>query len=121
VPAELVAAIGRGTELMDDLSAWSGITSSAALAVALAYLGIACLTEPALSRPIGWVAFVTAALEVVIIVVGQIGGLDAVENVLGLLTGVMLAPLIAIGLGIRLSRVLAAAASQDQPPMPTAA
>ena len=80
-------AIGRGTEMMDDLSAWCGIASNAALAVGLAYLGVACLTEPALSRPIGWVALATAALEVAIIAAGQITGLDTVENVLGLVTG----------------------------------
>lgn len=108
VPAALMAAIGRGTELMDDLSAWCGIASNAALAVGLAYLGFACLTEPALSRPIGWAALLTAALEVVNIVVGQIGGLDTVENALGLVTGVVLAPIIAIGLGLRLSSVLTA-------------
>ena len=106
VPPGLMAAIGRGTEMMDDLSAWSGIASNAALAIGLTYLGVACMTEPALSRPIGWVALATAALEVVIIVVGQIGGLDTVENVLSLLTGALFAPIIAIGLGLRLSRFL---------------
>ena len=54
-PSGLMAAIGRGTEMIDDLSAWSGIASNAALAIGLGYLGIACMTEPALSRPIGWV------------------------------------------------------------------
>ena len=106
VPPALMAAVGRGTEMIDDLSAWSGIASNAALAIGLAYLGVACLTEPALSRRIGWVALATAALEVVIIAVGQIGGLDAVENLLSLITGVLFAPIIAIGLGLRLSRFL---------------
>jgi hypothetical protein len=105
-PPALMAAIGRGTELMDDLSAWSGIASNAALAIGLAYLGVACFTEPALSRPIGWVALATAALEVVIIAMGQIGGLDSVENLLSLITGVLFAPIIAIGLALRLSRFL---------------
>ena len=111
VPPALMAAIGRGTELMDDLSAWCGIASNAALTVGLVYLGVACLTEPALSRPIGWAALVTAALEVVTIVAGQIGGLDTVENVVGLVTGVVLAPVIAIGLGLRLSSVLSGRAA----------
>jgi hypothetical protein len=106
VPPGLMAAIGRGTEMMDDLSAWSGIASNAALAIGLTYLGVACLTEPALSRPIGWVALATAAMEVVIIAVGQIGGLDSVGNVLALITGALFAPIIAIGLGWRLSRFL---------------
>ena len=111
VPAPLMAAIGRGTEMMDDLSAWCGIASNAALAVGLVYLGVACLTEPALWRPIGWVALAAAALEVAIVVVGQVGGLEPVQNALGLITGVVLAPAIAIGLGLRLSRVLSASAS----------
>lgn len=106
VPPGLMAAIGRGTELMDDLSAWSGIASNAALAIGLAYLGVACLTEPALSRPIGRLALATAALEVVITAAGQIGGLDSVENVLSLITGALFAPLILIGLGLRLSKFL---------------
>ena len=106
VPPALMASIGRGTEMMDDLSAWSGIASNAALAIGLGYLGVACITEPALSRPIGWVALATAALEVVIIAVGQIGGLDAVENRLSLITGVLFAPIIAVGLGLRLSTFL---------------
>ena len=117
VPAALMASIGRGTELMDDLSAWSGIASNAALAVGLVYLGYACLTERALSRPIGWTALATAALEGIIIVAGQIGGLDTVENVLGLATGVVLAPLIAIGLGWRLSSVLSRTAIDQQLPL----
>ena len=121
VPAALMAAIGRGTELIDDLSAWCGIASNAALAQGLAYLGVACLTEPALSRRIGWVALATAALEVAIIVAGQIGGLDAVENAFGLVTGVVLAPIIAIGLGRRVSSVLSGTASADRPPVATRA
>jgi hypothetical protein len=112
VPPALMAAVGRGTEMMEDLSAWCGIASNAALAIGLAYLGVACLTEPALSRPIGWVALTTAALEVVIIAVGQIGGLDAVENLLSLTTGAVFAPVIAIALGRRLSVSLT-----ERPPM----
>lgn len=120
VPPALMAAVGRGTELMDDLSAWCGIASSAALAVGLAYLGFASLTEPALSRPIGWAVLLTAALEVATIVVGQIGGLDTIENALGLVTGVVLAPVIPIGLGMHLSRLLSGRASAERPPMATA-
>jgi hypothetical protein len=112
MPPALMAAVGRGTEMMDDLSAWSGIASNAALAIGLAYLGAASLTEPALSRRIGWVALATAALEVVIIAVGQIGGVDAVENLLSLITGAVFAPIIAIGLGRRLSTFLT-----ERPPM----
>lgn len=121
VPAALMASIGRGTELMDDLSAWCGIASNGALAVGLAYLGYACLTEPALSRRIGWAALATAALEAVTIAVGQIGGLDTIENSLGLVTGVVLAPIIAIGLGLRISSVLSGAGSVDRPPIATPA
>ena len=51
----------------------------------------------------------------------MIGGLDTVENVLGLVTGVELAPAIAIGLGFRLSSVLAAAASAEHSPIGTPA
>ena len=106
VPPPLMAAIGRGTEMIGDLSSWCAIASNATLAVGLVYLGVACLTEPALSRPIAWVALATAVLEVAVIVVGQIGGLAVVANSLMLVVGVVLAPLIAIGLGLRLSTVL---------------
>lgn len=115
VPPELMAAIGRGTEMMDDLSAWCGIASNATLAVGLGYIGFACLSEPALSRRIGWVALATAVLEVAIILAGQIGGLDDIEHVLGLVTGVVFAPVIAIGLGLRLSSVLARVPPLEQP------
>jgi len=106
VPPGLMAPIGRGTEMMQDLSAWSGIASNAALFVGLAYVGFACLTEAALSRPIGWVALATAGLQLAIIVLSQISGLDAVQNVLSLITGALLAPIILIGLGLRLSTFL---------------
>ena len=113
VPPALMASIGRGTELMDDLSAWCGIASNAALAVGLVYLGVACLTERVLSRTIGWAALLTAALEVVSIVAGQLDGLDTLENALGLVTGVVLAPIIAIGLGLRMSSVLSGARARS--------
>jgi hypothetical protein len=121
VPPGLMASIGRGAEMMDDLSAWCGIASNAALAVGLAYLGVACLRERALSRPIGWVALATAALEVAIIAVGQIGGLDVVENVLSLITGVVFAPIIAIGLGLRLSTFLSGRRAVERAATPSPA
>src|SRR5436190_3411933 len=89
LPPSLMAAVGRGTEMMADLSAWSGIASSAALAIGLAYLAVACFTEPALSRPIGWVALAAAALEIVMVAAGEIGGLERVQNVLSLITGLL--------------------------------
>jgi hypothetical protein len=57
----------------------------------------------------------------VIIVARQIGGLDVIENALGLITGAVLAPIIAIGLGLRLSSVLSGAAALDRPPIATPA
>jgi hypothetical protein len=107
-PSTVMVSIGRGTEMMDDLSAWCGIASNAALAIGLTYLGVASLSEPALSRTIGWVALATAPLEVTIIAVGQVGGVDVIENVLSLVTGIVFAPVLAIGLGLRLSTSLSA-------------
>jgi hypothetical protein len=121
LPPALMASIGRGTEMMDDLSAWCGIASNAALAVGLAYLGVACLREAALSRPIGWVVLATAVLEVVTIAAAQVGGLDTVEHVLGLVTGVVFAPVIAVGLGLRLSAVLSGTLAPEPRSSPTPA
>jgi hypothetical protein len=106
VPPGLMGPIGRGTEMMQDLSAWSGIASNAALLVGLTYLGFACLSEAALSRRIGWVALATAGLQLLIIVVSQISALDTVQNLLSLITGALLAPILLIGLGLRMSRYL---------------
>jgi hypothetical protein len=102
----LMASIGRGTEMMADLSAWCGIASDTTLALGLTYLGVACLTEPALSRAIGWVALTTAALETVVVAARAIGGFDVVDKTASLVTGVVFAPAIAIGLGLRISTVL---------------
>ena len=100
----------------------SGIASNAALAIGLAYLGVACGgREPSLSRPIGWVALATTGIEVVVILVGQIGGLDTVENVLSLITGALLRTDHRDRVGLRLSRFLLGPASVEQTPIDTPA
>jgi hypothetical protein len=106
VPAEIMVAIGRGTELMDDLSAWLGTASNAAFAIGLYYLGRACLTESALPRRLAPVALVGAALEaaLVLLVFAGLPGVDLVQTLLQIATGVVIAPTIAIWLGLHLGR-----------------
>jgi len=110
VPPEIMAAIGRTSDFMDDLSAWSGTASNAAFAVALFYLGRACLTEPALPRRMAPLAFIGAALEaiLVVLVVVAVPTVELLRNLVGIATGVFVAPAIALWLGIHLGRVLSA-------------
>jgi|GEM_PF-3708941 hypothetical protein len=115
VPPEIMVAVGRGTELMDDLSSWCGTASAAAFAIGLYYLGKACLAEPALPRRLAPVAFVGAALEAVLVllVVLDLNGLDLVQTLLLIATGVVIAPVIAIWLGVHLGRVLEAGSKHE--------
>ena len=104
IPAEIMVAVGRGTQFFDRLSSWCGTAANAALVIALFYLGWAFRSEAALPRRLGLVAWAGAALCAASIVVGQIPDTEAIWNVLGLVTGVVVAPTLAIGLGLHLAR-----------------
>jgi hypothetical protein len=100
-------AVGRGTQLLDTLSAKAGMAEQASLAVGLAYLGLACRREPALPRslaPIAWLGSVLLTLLVIIPWLPFDTG--HTWDILGLAVGVIIAPVLVIGLGLHLSREL---------------
>jgi hypothetical protein len=111
---EIMIAVGRSTEMISDLSFWYGAAANVALAIGLGYLAAACFTEPALPRRIGWVALVTALVQLMIVGAALTDGMEHVHSVLSLVTGVVLAPMILIGLGLRLAGDIASAGSAQK-------
>lgn len=109
VPAALMVAIGRDSQALDELSRWFGLGAYAVLALGLVYLGVTCRSTPSLPRWIGPVAFVGAVLLVGLVIAAEIPGADTAYNVLGLAIGVVIAPVIAIGLGAGVRRAIAPA------------
>jgi len=111
VPATIMVAVGRQLDLMSELSRWSGIASYAALATALYYLARACRSSAVLPGWLGVVAYVGAAILVAMIVVSQVDGTDALNNLLSLAIGMVVAPLVTIGLGVYIARAASVASA----------
>ncbi len=104
VPPAIMVAVGRDVDLMDGLSRWAGLASYAALAIALYYLGRACRSGGVLPGWLGVVAYAGAAILVAMIVVSQVDGADALSNLLSLAIGMVVAPIVTIGLGVHIAR-----------------
>jgi hypothetical protein len=64
------------------------------------YLGRACRSGDVLPGWLGVIAFVGAASLVAMIVVSQLSGADALNNLLSLAIGMVVAPIVTIGLGV---------------------
>ena len=111
VPPEIMVAIGRGTEFMSDLSAWTGTFAQVAFAIGLAYLGAACRREPALPRRLALIAWLTAAVSAasVALIIAAPTNVDLLRDALGALSGVVLTPILVVALG----RHVAAAVSRE--------
>jgi len=112
VPPEIMAAVGRGTEFMSDLSGWTGAFAQVAFAIGLAYFGAACRRESTLPRRLAAVAWLTATVNVafVALVIAALPNVDDLRDVLGGLSGLVLTPFLAIVLGRHLGRVASTAA-----------
>ena len=109
VPAAIMVAVGRDVDLMNGLTRWAGIASYAALAIALYYLGRACRSGGVLPGWLGVVAYVGAAILVAMIVVSQVSDADALSNLLSLAIGMVVAPIVTIGLGVHIARAASCA------------
>lgn len=107
VPATVMVIVGRGSQLLDALSSKAGMAEQVVLAVGLAYIGLACRREAALpSRlaPVAWIGSVLLALLVVVPWLPFDTG--HAWDLIALIVGVVIAPAIAISLGLHLGRVL---------------
>lgn len=109
VPAAIMVAVGRDVDLMNGLTRSAGIASYAALAIALYYLGRACRSGGVLPGRLGVVAYVGAAILVAMIVVSQVSGADALNNLLSLAIGMVVAPIVTIGMGVHIAHAASGA------------
>ena len=98
---------GRSTQLLDNLSSKAGMAEQAALVIAFAYLAIACRREPALPRRLAPVAWLGSVLLAVLVVIPWLPfDTGHTWDILGLVVGAIIAPVITIWLGLHLSREL---------------
>jgi len=111
VPPTIMVAVGRDLDLMDGLTRWAGVASYAALAIALYYVGRTCRSSAAMPRWLGIVAYAGTAILVALIVASVAPGMDAASNLLSLAIGVVLAPIITVGLGVHIARAARAGAA----------
>ncbi len=70
----------------------------------LLYLGLLCRTQPELPTPIGVLAYAEALL-LVGIAIAEATRSDTANQVLSLLTGVLVAPALAVWLGLHFGRL----------------
>jgi hypothetical protein len=101
-PPEIMVAVGRVTEGIDSLTRWPEAAGFAILAVGTLYLARLCRTTDALPRWAAPVAVVTAALLLLIAIAG-VSRWDSTYEILSLALGVVLAPILTIGLGRHLA------------------
>jgi len=104
VPATIMVAVGRDLDLMNGLTRWAGIASYAALALALYYVGRTCRASVAMPGWLGAVAYAGAAILVAMVVVSLFPDTDTAFNLLSLAIGIVVAPLVTIGLGVHIAR-----------------
>jgi len=107
-PATIMVAVGRDLDLMNELTRWAGVASYVALAIALYYVGRTCRASAAMPGWLGTVAFAGAAILVALIVVSVVPDMDAANNLLSLAIGVIVAPLVTVGLGVQIARAASA-------------
>lgn len=97
-PPEIMVAVGRVTEGIDSLTRWPEAAGFAVLALGALYLALLCRTSEALPAWGAAVAAVTAAL-LVAIAIASVARWDTPYEILSLVLGVVLAPVLTIGLG----------------------
>ena len=105
VPAEITVTMGRVSAGFHNLSWMSGLAADLALAIGLGYLAAACRSEERLPRwlvPVAWVGTATLAADIVIASVPV--NMGPSTGIVGILWGVVVLPLVALGLGLHLGR-----------------
>jgi hypothetical protein len=95
-------ASGRAVEAIDSITFYPQAAGYVLLALALCCLWALARTEPRIPRWVAWVALLEAA-ALPLVVLTSIVGPDPVYSILALLTGVVLGPLLAVGLARTLS------------------
>ncbi len=106
-PATIMVIGGRATQLLDELSSKAGMAEQAALVIAFAYLGIACRREPALPRRLAPVAWLGSVLLAALVIIPWLPfDTGPAWDLIGLVVGAVIAPVITIGLGLHLGRGL---------------
>jgi hypothetical protein len=97
-PAANMVAVGRASAAIDALTVYPEVAGFAALAIGLVYLGRLCRTRDELPSRLSGLAYVEA-LALLGAGVATVTRLGAAYNVLALVTGVLIAPVLAIWLG----------------------
>jgi hypothetical protein len=113
-PAANMVAVGRVSEAIDALTLYPEVAGLAALAVGLFYL------RDELPSRLSFLVY-AESLALIGAVVAEIAQLNAAYNVLALVTGVFLAPVIAIWLGSNFARLDRAHTAGTTPDGPLAA
>ena len=119
VPAVSMVAVGRSESAIESLTRWPEAAGFVVLAAALVCLGNLCRSEAALPARLAVVVYVEAALLVGIALAG-IMQTGTPYDILSLLTGALVGPLVAFWLGRHLgrtSRALATAAAETEHPI----
>jgi hypothetical protein len=116
-PAANMVAVGRVSEAIDALTLYPEVAGLAALAVGLFYLGRLCRTRDELPTRLSFLVY-AESLALLGAAVAEIAQLNAAYDALALVTGVLIAPVIAIWLGgnfARLDRAHTAGTTADRP------
>jgi hypothetical protein len=103
-PPEIMVAVGRSTEAIDSLTRWPEVAGFTILAAGVFYVGLLCRTRPELPRSAGVLAYLEAFLLVGVALAGAFRT-DTPYQVLSLLTGVLVGPIVAVWLGWHLGRI----------------
>jgi hypothetical protein len=97
-PPEVMVAIGRAAQAIDSLTRWPEAAGFAILAVGVLYLGHLCRNRSELPAAVGLIAYLEALLLVGIAIAGA-ARWDTPYDVLSLLTGALIGPVLGIWLG----------------------
>ncbi|HEY3214204.1 MAG TPA: hypothetical protein VGL16_13475 [Actinomycetota bacterium] len=103
-PPEIMESIGRAASAIETLNVWPEVAGFPILAAGLLYVGRLCRTRPELPTQLGIVAYVEAALLLVIAIAEAVGN-DTANQVLSLITGVLVAPVLGVWLGRHFGRL----------------
>lgn len=103
-PAEDMVAVGRASDAINALTVYPEVAGFAAFAVGLVFLGRLCRSRDELPSRLSFLAF-AEALALLGAAVATVARLGAVYDVLALITGVVLGPVLAIWLGNHFGRL----------------
>ena len=103
-PPEVMVAIGRASQAIDFLTRWTEAAGFAIVAAGVLYLAHLCRNRPELPAAVGALAYVEAVLLVGIAIAGA-ARWDTPYDVLSLLTGVLVGPILGIWLGLHFGRL----------------